>query len=294
MNLASPCVGNCTMDATTGFCLGCARTTEEIAGWGLADAATRGAIWDVLPARLERLGVTCRRLDWTTDQVRTFVRSTLEGARGTWVAGVLGGVGEFCAAPGKAIEVEEDGDNIIARTEGARLRFLIDDAVRALTFEAPDIPPERARIVLAVKRERGRPPVADGIAALGPDRNAIDSVDRRCALYDLGLGRKEARFCVRVAPGPAHEAMDRALGIAFPACMGTIGHALLAESPARVIETPLGRVEVLAPIPAPGGQSPVGPHTHLLPDLLSSGRATPVGMDMPRAYLPGAIFYPRS
>lgn len=31
--LESPCTGVCSMDATTGYCQGCYRTTQEIQGW---------------------------------------------------------------------------------------------------------------------------------------------------------------------------------------------------------------------------------------------------------------------
>jgi predicted Fe-S protein YdhL (DUF1289 family) len=33
IEIDSPCVGVCSMDETTGFCLGCYRTLEEIQGW---------------------------------------------------------------------------------------------------------------------------------------------------------------------------------------------------------------------------------------------------------------------
>ncbi|CAD5374108.1 conserved hypothetical protein [Rubrivivax sp. A210] len=40
--VASPCTGVCTMDATSGLCLGCRRTLGEIAAWsGLDDQAKR-------------------------------------------------------------------------------------------------------------------------------------------------------------------------------------------------------------------------------------------------------------
>jgi predicted Fe-S protein YdhL (DUF1289 family) len=29
----SPCIGVCIMDPASGYCYGCARTIEEIAGW---------------------------------------------------------------------------------------------------------------------------------------------------------------------------------------------------------------------------------------------------------------------
>ena len=31
--VASPCISVCTLDGPTGFCLGCARTLDEIADW---------------------------------------------------------------------------------------------------------------------------------------------------------------------------------------------------------------------------------------------------------------------
>lgn len=33
LEIESPCVGVCTMDEATGYCLGCYRTIEEIQGW---------------------------------------------------------------------------------------------------------------------------------------------------------------------------------------------------------------------------------------------------------------------
>lgn len=47
----TPCIGTCRMGAD-GFCLGCARTLGEIAGWGTLSAGERRRIMhEVLPAR---------------------------------------------------------------------------------------------------------------------------------------------------------------------------------------------------------------------------------------------------
>ncbi|CAN2533537.1 hypothetical+protein [Methylocapsa aurea] len=51
----TPCVKICRIDAPTGFCIGCARTMAEIAGWGAASADERKRILASLPARRERL-----------------------------------------------------------------------------------------------------------------------------------------------------------------------------------------------------------------------------------------------
>ncbi|SFF77884.1 Protein of unknown function [Novosphingobium sp. CF614] len=41
----SPCTGVCRIDRTTGWCLGCRRTIQEIAGWsGLSSEARRAVL----------------------------------------------------------------------------------------------------------------------------------------------------------------------------------------------------------------------------------------------------------
>ena len=47
----SPCISVCRMDETTGWCVGCARTIDEIAAWGLLDDDEKRAVWALLPQR---------------------------------------------------------------------------------------------------------------------------------------------------------------------------------------------------------------------------------------------------
>ena len=194
--------------------------------------------------------------------------------------------------PGASADINTDGGRIEASNAGANLRFLIDEQVCALTFDSTDTPADRQRVVLAVDRARGRPPVAAALADLGPDRAAIRPEHREQRLYDLGLGRKEARFCVRCGTEAVRDALATATGTALTEALPRLAPILLRDSPARVVESALGRIEVLTQIPEPNGRSPTGPHTHLLPDHLATERALPAGMDLPRVYLPGAIFYP--
>ncbi len=42
----SPCLKLCTLDATGKVCLGCGRTTAEIAGWSRMDDAARQLVLD--------------------------------------------------------------------------------------------------------------------------------------------------------------------------------------------------------------------------------------------------------
>lgn len=49
--VASPCTSVCVIDAATGFCGGCFRTLEEIAGWIDFSAAERREVITTLGAR---------------------------------------------------------------------------------------------------------------------------------------------------------------------------------------------------------------------------------------------------
>ncbi len=47
----SPCRDVCRMDPTSGYCEGCLRTIEEIAGWSSAGDEDKRRIWAQLPQR---------------------------------------------------------------------------------------------------------------------------------------------------------------------------------------------------------------------------------------------------
>lgn len=49
----SPCVNICRMDARSGWCEGCLRTIDEIAGWSVMDDDQKRRVWQLLPQRRE-------------------------------------------------------------------------------------------------------------------------------------------------------------------------------------------------------------------------------------------------
>jgi len=67
---------------------------------------------------------------------------------------------------------------------------------------------------------------------------------------------------------------------------------ILAANPHRVFVSCLGRIEVYQPIPPPGGKSPNGPHTHVLPKLLAHGRTHAATEPLPDGWVPCAHLYP--
>jgi uncharacterized protein len=47
----SPCISVCRMDDATGLCVGCLRTLDEIAVWGMLDDDARRDVWDAIRRR---------------------------------------------------------------------------------------------------------------------------------------------------------------------------------------------------------------------------------------------------
>jgi uncharacterized protein len=51
IEIQSPCIGVCSMDDSTGFCLGCYRTMDEIQQWWDLDNTQKQAVVDTASAR---------------------------------------------------------------------------------------------------------------------------------------------------------------------------------------------------------------------------------------------------
>ena len=54
-SIETPCVNICVIDDGTGWCLGCGRTLDEIAGWSSGSSAWRREVMAVLSERMSRL-----------------------------------------------------------------------------------------------------------------------------------------------------------------------------------------------------------------------------------------------
>jgi hypothetical protein len=130
------------------------------------------------------------------------------------------------------------------------------------------------------------------VTELGPDERAIGPQDREALLFDLGTGCACADFCVRTDDAELVAGLRRGVGrTVWDDSTGL--HPLLTErSPARVVLTRAVRAEVTTPIPPPGGTTPPGPHTHLLPKLLATERTHPAIEPIPNGWVPVTTIFP--
>ena len=282
----SPCVGICKLDDVSGYCIGCARTGDEIGRWSGMTEPQRDAIWDLLPRRHEALAIRMRLMPWMAAELADWAAETIAQRRGTWVTGSPGAVAEFPCTPARQIAIERDGLSIVGRASDACFRLEVQDKLRAFEF-GPGGP-----IVLGLPKARGSLQAEASFTPLGADTAAIDPEHRGHQLFDMGIGRKASRFCIRTGDASLIASLTALAGRPWADVMYEAGMAIFAANPHRVVESKLARVEVYSAIPLPGSTSPAGAHTHFLPEFLKSGEEGPASVALPDYALPIATFYP--
>ena len=283
--LPSPCVGICVLDNATGWCGGCGRTDQELANWREMPARAQRAVWADLPRRKTILGLGFRLLPWSGPMLLDRLAGMSAAPGAGWSIGVYGAVAEF-AANDDRIATSIDGGDLYLRTRGGRAVIRLPPGARA--FELVDANGRVGRIALALHRARFKQPPASSITCLGDDSDAIDPPMRQAKLFDLGLARRSIRFGVRTREPALVDLLNAHAGLGLRASPALVT-ALIEQSPDRVVISPFGRIEVEGPVLR---DDHVGPHTHLLPDLLRTGREIEPGLELPPDYVPCASLFP--
>jgi hypothetical protein len=156
------------------------------------------------------------------------------------------------------------------------------------------LPQSKARQSRAIQDQRTL------LTEIGPDEHALRDQDRSGILFDLGLGLACITAMVRTSDTTLIQQLRGFEGASLlsPEGRGKDAFALLVQQgPHRVFESPLGRVEVYAPIPQPDGQEGAvdgehGCHTHILPELLSAGQTHSANVPVPDGYVPCLQIFP--
>ncbi|MGQ0751242.1 MAG: DUF6925 family protein [Betaproteobacteria bacterium] len=207
----------------------------------------------------------------------------------SWAIGTFGAIAEFHRRADEAVALSAHG----AITARGAIRLRLGDAVRAVAWECPSSGDTWTHgVALCLSRDEGAMHARTVVTELGPDAGALREDERHLVLFDLGLGAPHCDICVRSADPEILSVLRAATG--RPWLETRLFDALPDMSPTRVFLSRLGRVEVYAPIPKPGGRTPDGPHTHVLPDLLRHRRTHSANVPLPECLVPCAEMFPAS
>ncbi|MFO1127939.1 MAG: hypothetical protein U1E66_05830 [Rhodospirillales bacterium] len=215
-----------------------------------------------------------------------------------WDIGTFGAIAEFhhvAGDPPPRIALSERGGEALSSRGG--IRVTLDDEVRPVAYESLTKDPLawNHAVSFCLREEVATMGGRAVLTELGPDAAALRQDDRDAILFDVGVDAPQVDYCVRTADPALIATLRGAAGQAI--C--DFGHpamtAIIAASPHRIAISRLGRVEVYQPIPSgPDARSPIGPHTHMLPQLLRKGRSHSANAPIPEGWIPALGLYPPS
>jgi len=209
-----------------------------------------------------------------------------------WSLGTFGAIAEFSRDPCEPVRLGQTDHAVSAVTPRGGILVKSHPGSRPFASESMTKTGWNQRIALCLPEHDCAMGGRGTLTQIGPDREALRAEDRDAVLFDLGFGALQTDFCVRFGdPGAIARLRQHAGRDVFEPGNPAMG-ILLAANPHRVFISRLGRIEVYQPIPPPSGKSPEGPHTHVLPRLLRSGRTHAATEPIPPGWIPCMHIYP--
>ncbi len=225
------------------------------------------------------------------DAVTTLLREALADPGTAWSLGSFGAIAEFMRDPDEAVTPLSD-ERMGMATERGAIALTPHCELRPVAYETAIASGWNQAIALCLPDTACAMNRRSVVTELGIDHGAAREKDREAVLFDLGLGLLAVDACVRTSDPEAIACLRSGVGRPLFDAANPIGRQLVAMSPHRVFLARIGRIEVYAPIPGPGGTSPEGPHTHVLPKLLKSGRTHAATTPIPAGLVPCAALHP--
>lgn len=221
-----------------------------------------------------------------------FLAAQADDSEVAWSLGTFGAIAEFTRDADEAVTVDRDDQTISMVTPRGALRIDANPALRPIASESLTKESWTHRVALCLPENACAMSGRTEFTEVGLDRAALREQDRAGVLFDLGLGALQADFYVRAGDPDVVAALRACAGKSVFSSGSEAMKVILAANPHRVFVSRLGRIEIYQPIPPAGGNSPSGPHTHVLPKLLAHGRTHSANEPLPDGWVPCAHLYP--
>jgi len=221
-----------------------------------------------------------------------FIAGQIENAEAQWSLGTFGAIAEFARDADEPVEISRTETSVAAVTPRGGIRLEARPDLRLVAFETLTMQAWSQRVALCLADRTAAMGQRAALTELGPDKQALRAEDRTAILFDLGLDALQVDACVRTADPELIATLRGCAGRAVLEPGSPAMGAILRYSAHRVFMTRCGRAEVYQAIPAPGGTSPTGPHTHVLPKLLARKRTHAATEPIPKGWVSCAHLYP--
>lgn len=211
-----------------------------------------------------------------------------------WSLGTFGGIAEFSRDRDEQVSLTQSATGAAAVTARGGIAIELSDDCRPFAFECITRSGWSQRVAFCLPADRCAMNRRAVLTELAADHVALKPEHRGSVLFDLGLGALQADLCVRIDDRDTVTQLRRYTGRSVIDPANPAMGLLLETNPHRVFISRIGRIEVYQPIPPASGKSPDGPHTHVLPKLLKSGRTHAATEPIPEGWIPCAHLYPRN
>ena len=227
-----------------------------------------------------------------TDQLIDFLAGQLADTETGWSIGTFGAIAEFTRDAGEPALLDRTDQAVSVVTAKGGLRIAPCAGLRLIASESTTRESWSHRVALCLPSESCAMNRRRVLSEIGNDTDALRNEDREGVLFDLGLGTLQVDICIRSRDPAFVTAMRGFVGTSVFAGGNHAMWTIMTANPHRVVISRVGRAEVYQPIPPPGGKSPDGPHTHVLPKLLAHGRTHAATEPVPDHWAPCAHLYP--
>jgi len=206
--------------------------------------------------------------------------------------GGLGAIAEFDGAP-KKVSFDSRNELQICNSKGA-FRVKIDGSESLLAYETLSQTPKSWQWGMAVLADRDPyfANLKNGLHEIGPDTDAISENDKDALLFSLGTGLSNSNFTIRTKDPTLLHILRSNEGMCITEGNNPVLDAIIDFSPHRVVYSTIARIEVYQEISR--HETPMGPHTHLLPSLLKARRTHVAGIPIPASQSPQLTLHPEN
>ncbi len=220
------------------------------------------------------------------------ITAQLDDPHAQWSLGTFGAIAEFMRDADEPAEILRDETAMSVTTPRGGIRLDLRPDLRPVAFETVTTQGWSQRVAFCLAEADSAMNRRAVLTEVGTDPRALRAQDRNAVVFDLGLGVHQADCCVRTDNAELIAGLRACAGRSLLEPGNPAMRLVLQHSPHRVFATRAGRAEVYQRIPAPGGQAPDGPHTHVLPKLLAHKRTHAATEPIPRGLVSCAHLYP--
>lgn len=211
-------------------------------------------------------------------KILTLFEHYLHSPKDGWSIGIPGAIGEFIYDDDESVDIKITNSWVQVVSPRGALKIDVTPGIKCIAYEDlnPCIKSWSQAIAFCLPSTIAQLVSNNVFTEIGPDKAAVSTANNNEILFDMGLDSPYLQFCIRTDDVELINLLRKGVGHPVFDNKNSILPAVQEASPTRVVISSLARIEIYSAIPEGNIDTPNGPHTHLLPQLLNSNKRSPI------------------